>query len=66
MLLDVLDNKPGPARDIVCLNAGVALYAANLVESIGAGVERARELIASGAARACLDEFIRFTRQCGS
>ncbi|MDY0074214.1 MAG: anthranilate phosphoribosyltransferase [Thauera sp.] len=66
MLLDVLDNKPGPARDIVCLNAGVALYAANLVESIGAGVERARELIASGAARACLDEFVRFTRQCGS
>jgi anthranilate phosphoribosyltransferase len=63
MLLDVLDNKAGPAREIVILNAGVALYTANLVDSIGAGIVRAREVIASGAARAKLDEFVAFNRQ---
>ena len=63
MLLDVLDNKVGPAREIVILNAGVALYTANLVDSIGAGIVRAREVIASGAARAKLDEFVAFNRQ---
>jgi anthranilate phosphoribosyltransferase len=59
----VLDNKPGPAREIVILNAGVALYTANLAESIGAGVLRAREVVASGAARAKLDEFLAFNRK---
>ena len=63
MLLGVLDNKPGPAREIVILNAGVALYTANLAESIGAGVLRAREVVASGAARAKLDEFLAFNRK---
>jgi anthranilate phosphoribosyltransferase len=46
----------------VTLNAGAALYAANVVDSIGAGIIRARESIASGAARAKLAEFIEFTR----
>jgi len=54
---------PGPAREIVILNAGVALYTANLVDSIGSGVVRAREIVASGAARAKLDTFVRFTRK---
>ena len=63
MLLGVLDNQPGPPRDIVVFNAGVALYAANLVDSIGDGIARAREVVASGAARARLDEFVRFTQQ---
>ena len=44
-------------------NAGVALYTANLVDTIGAGIMRAREIIESGAARAKLDEFVRFTQQ---
>ncbi len=44
-------------------NAGVALYAANLVDTIGDGILRAREIIESGAARAKLDEFVRFTQQ---
>ncbi|THF63689.1 anthranilate phosphoribosyltransferase [Pseudothauera nasutitermitis] len=65
VLLGALENKPGPAREIVVLNAGVALYTANLVDSIGAGVLRARETVASGAARARVDEFVRFTRQFG-
>ena len=64
-MLGVLDDTPGPAREIVILNAGVALYAANLVDSIGAGIVRARELIASGAARAKLDEFVAFNRGLG-
>ncbi|NMF97902.1 anthranilate phosphoribosyltransferase [Aromatoleum toluolicum] len=63
VLLGVLDNKPGPARDIVILNAGVALYTANLADSIADGIVRAREVIASGAARAKLDEFLAFNRQ---
>jgi len=66
VLLATLENRAGPAREIVVLNAGVALYTANLVESIGAGVARAREVIESGAARAKLDAFVRFTRQFGA
>lgn len=64
MLLGALENRDGPAREIVVFNAGVALYAANLVDDIGAGVARAREVIASGAARAKIDDFVRFTQSC--
>ena len=66
VLLGVLDNQPGPAREIVVFNAGVALYTANLVDSIAVGIARARETIASGAARAKLDEFVQYTRRCGA
>nr|WP_315227931.1 anthranilate phosphoribosyltransferase [uncultured Limnohabitans sp.] len=58
MLLGVLDNQPGPARDIVVLNAGLALYAANVVESMEAGIARAREVLSSGAAKAKLDQWV--------
>jgi anthranilate phosphoribosyltransferase len=58
MLLGVLDNVPGAARDIVILNAGVALYAANVVDSMAAGVERARAALESGAAKAKLAQLI--------
>ena len=57
MLLGVLDNVPGAARDIVILNAGVALYAANVVNSMAAGVQQARAAIESGAAAAKLGQF---------
>jgi anthranilate phosphoribosyltransferase len=63
MLIDALENKPGTARDIVALNAGAALYTANLVDSISAGILRAREVLASGAARQKLDDFIAFTQK---
>lgn len=63
MLIDALENKPGTARDIVALNAGAALYTANVVDSIGAGILRAREALASGAARQKLDAFVAFTRK---
>lgn len=62
VVLSVLDNVAGTARDIVVFNAGTALYVANRAESIGEGIEQAREAIASGAARAKLDEFARFTQ----
>lgn len=62
-LLGVLDNRPGPERDIVVLNTGAALYAANVCGSILDGVKRATEAIVSGAARAKLDEFVAATRR---
>lgn len=55
----VLENQPGPARDIVQLNAGAALYAADLADSLAAGVTKAGKILASGAARAKLDELVR-------
>ncbi|HAO34241.1 MAG TPA: anthranilate phosphoribosyltransferase [Candidatus Competibacter sp.] len=63
LLLAVLDNEAGAARDIVALNAGAALYAADLAGSIAEGIERAREALASGKARAKLDEFVRCTQK---
>jgi len=53
----VLSGTNGPARDIVVLNAAAALYAANVSDSIAAGVERARVALDSGAAKAKLAEF---------
>jgi len=63
MLLGALNNKPCVAREIVTLNAGMALYAANVVESIEAGMVVAKEVIASGQAREKVDELVRFTQQ---
>jgi anthranilate phosphoribosyltransferase len=63
LLLEALDNKPGVAREIVTLNAGTALYAANVAETIADGILLAREAIASGKARAKVDELVRFTQQ---
>ncbi len=58
-----LGNETGPARDIVVLNAGAAIYAANLSDSLAAGVERAAEVIASGAALEKLDALVSFSQQ---
>ena len=62
MLLSVLDNQPGPARDIVMLNSGVALYAADVASTMAEGVSMAREAIATGRARAKLAEFVGVTQ----
>ncbi|MGH6627403.1 MAG: anthranilate phosphoribosyltransferase [Burkholderiaceae bacterium] len=62
ILLGVLDNQGGPARDIVILNAGAALYAANVVDSMKTGVERARSAIESGAAKAKLGQLVAATQ----
>ncbi len=62
MLMGVLDNVPGPAKDIVALNAGVALYAANVVDSMKVGLEQARAAIESGAAKAKLAQLVAATQ----
>lgn len=56
MVLDVLAGKTGPARDIVLLNAGAAIYVSGVVDSIEAGIARAAEVIDSGAAQQKLDQ----------
>ena len=63
LLVQALDDIPGVARDIVLLNAGAALYAADVAGSIGEGIERARAVVASGAALAKMHQFIAATRQ---
>jgi anthranilate phosphoribosyltransferase len=63
MLLEAMDNVVGTPREIVIFNAGVALYAANVADSIGEGIAQARSAIASGAARRKLDEFVATTQR---
>ena len=62
IVLDVLDKKPSPASDIVCLNAGAVLYVADIAKDIGSGIRMAREAIESGAARNKLNDFITATQ----
>ncbi len=62
-IYEALDNKVGAARDIVILNSGAALYASGMASSIAQGITKASESIASGAARAKLEQFASFTRQ---
>ncbi len=63
MLIGVLDNQAGAAKDIVMLNAGAALYAANVAESMKAGIALARSAIESGAARRKLDALVALSQQ---
>ena len=62
-LRSVFDLQPSPARDIVVLNAGAAIYVAGLASSLSEGVEKARHTIANGAAKAKLEQLIKFTQQ---
>ena len=66
MLRGVLDGHTGPARDIVLLNAGATLYAANVASTIADGIARARQALDSGAARAKLDSFVKVTQNLGA
>ncbi len=61
MLLDVLDNVDGPAKEIVVFNAGVALYAANVANSMEDGIKKARVALESGAAKAKLGQLVTLT-----
>ena len=65
MLLSVLENVPGPARDIVLLNAGAAIYVAGKAETLTQGVDKAAQAIASGAALGKLRQLIEFTHKNG-
>lgn len=60
-MLSVLDNKPGPAMDIVLLNAGAAIYTAGSATSLKDGVDHARQAIENGSARAKLEQLIKLT-----
>ena len=62
-VLHVLDGNAGPESDIVALNAGAAIYAADLAPTLALGIERARAVIAGGEARVKLDELVRMTRE---
>lgn len=57
----VLNNEAGPAKDIVKFNSGAAIYVAGLANSLEAGIEKAEEVIASGAAKAKLDELVKLS-----
>jgi len=63
LIKEALDNVPGAARDIVGFNAGLAIYAGNKADSIQEGLKLAFETLASGAARAKLEEFAAFTQK---
>jgi anthranilate phosphoribosyltransferase len=63
MLLGVLNNEPGAAKEVVVLNAGVALYAANVVDSMKSGVQKARGAIESGAAKTKLAQLADLSQQ---
>ena len=61
-IVGVLDNTPGPARDIVVLNAGAAIYVTGLAGSVKDGVQKADQAIASGEARRRLDRLVVLTQ----
>ncbi|MBB3227861.1 anthranilate phosphoribosyltransferase [Luteibacter sp. Sphag1AF] len=66
MLIEAISGVPGVPHDIVCLNAGAALYAANVSASIAEGIALARQTIASGAARVKMDAFVAATQRLGA
>lgn len=63
MLLGALENRAGPARDIVALNAGASIYVAGLADTLVDAVEKAFEVIGSGAARARVELFVKATQR---
>ena len=65
MVLEALQGVDGTPREIVVLNGGTALYASGIADSIGDGIARAREAIASGAALRKLEAFVAATRSFG-
>jgi anthranilate phosphoribosyltransferase len=62
MMQSVLNNQAGPARDIVALNAGAAIYAANLADTLAAGVAKAQQVLADGSARAKLEALVAYSK----
>jgi anthranilate phosphoribosyltransferase len=61
LVLAALEGRSKPARDIVALNAGAAIYVSGLADSLEQGVEKALALVASGAARRKVDDLVAFT-----
>jgi len=63
LVIQALDNVEGVARDIVALNAGLAIYAGNKADTIGQALSLAFETLSNGSARAKLEEFCAYTRK---
>jgi anthranilate phosphoribosyltransferase len=63
MIRKVFANEPGPARDIVLLNAGAAIYTAGLASSIAAGIEAAKTELANGGAAKKLEALVEFSKK---
>jgi anthranilate phosphoribosyltransferase len=66
IILNIMNNQSGPARDVVCLNAGTTLYAANVSPSIAEGIALASSTIASGKAKQKLEAFVALTQSLAS
>lgn len=64
ILRTVLANQSGPARDIVALNAGAAIYAANLTPTLEEGINKALQVLSEGKAQEKLAALIAFTQAC--
>jgi len=62
LIREAFAGTPGPALDMLVLNAGAAIYAARVSETLAAGVARARETIAAGKAQRTLKDFVEATR----
>jgi len=63
MIVAVLEGQPGPAHNIVALNAGAAIYVAGRADSLKGGVAKASQVIKSGAAKQKMEEFVAFTQK---
>ena len=63
MIQAVLENQPGPALNIVLLNAGAAIYVSGVADTLQSGIDRARRVIAKGEAKKKLDEFVALTQR---
>ena len=66
IILNIMNNQSGPARDVVCLNAGATLYAANVCKSIAEGVQLASSTITSGKAKQKIEAFVALTQSLAS
>jgi anthranilate phosphoribosyltransferase len=64
IIRSVLANKEGPAKDIVCLNAGAAIYVSGLAETLADGIEKAKQVVASGEAQKKLDALVHYSNNC--
>lgn len=65
MMHAVLNGEPGPARDIVALNAGAAIFVAGVSQTLAGGIEKAREAIAGGGAKEKLEALVAFAKPSG-
>ena len=64
IIKSVFDGKPGPAQDIVCLNAGAAIYVSGIADSLKAGIEKAQSVIADGSAKQKLEALVHYSNNC--